>query len=389
MLFEKFKSEVEKKLNSHLSKVHKASISGKIIGNGRNILYPNMLIFTQCEGYFIAELIGATDIFNGLSIKTCKEKSIYKYLSQFEDSISDKGIHIDTSGVRFNSICFSRNGDVNKMKERFPSLHLYKTVLYSPDGIGSPISFGPNFESCAIENSAILNNKSSQYRCKDIQTMYIFSNKITQEKLTFTLDHFLNTVEVRCVRGFQDEFYEMVTIAGQLQNMYYFPRLHETSIGEFLKLHPKVVMQAFGSSRVEYEPHLKWVERDASCDDDAINPDLLVQRADGYFDIYDLKTALLTKKSITKGERKRRRFIDYVSDGIAQLANYSEYFSYPQNAKLAKEKYGIEVKDPKLVLVVGDWDNSCQEKITQALRAYKNIEVIDYDTLCKLFIRNN
>ncbi|MNR29951.1 hypothetical protein D3C85_1473720 [compost metagenome] len=113
---------------------------------------------------------------------------------------------------------------------------------------------------------------------------------------------------------------------------------------------------------------------------------MLVRRADGYYDIYDLKTAALAKKNITKGGRKRRRFIDYVEEGVAQLVNYEEYFSYPKNAEYAHKKYGVQCKEPKLVLIVGSWENSSIEEVQQARRRYPNIEIIDYDTFCHLFI---
>jgi hypothetical protein len=168
--------------------------------------------------------------------------------------------------------------------------------------------------------------------------------------------------------------------------MYLFPGLRETTIGEFIKLHPEVVKEAFKTTHFEYEPYLKWIEHDGTCQDDAINPDLLTKRDDGFFDIYDLKTAALERTNVTKGGRRRRRFIDYVEEGVAQLANYREYFEYPGNAEYAKSKYAIQIKDPKLVLVVGSWENSDINEVNQACRKYKGIEVIDYDTFCHLFI---
>ena len=112
----------------------------------------------------------------------------------------------------------------------------------------------------------------------------------------------------------------------------------------------------------------------------------MVKRDDGFYDIYDLKTAALWKMNILKGERKRRRFIDYVEKGVAQLANYREYFEYPKNRDLAKSKYGIEVQDPKLVLVVGNWENTDLKEIDEACRRYRDVNIIDYDTFAHLIM---
>jgi ABC-type antimicrobial peptide transport system permease subunit len=52
-----------------------------------------------------------------------------------------------------------------------------------------------------------------------------------------------------------------------------------------------------------------------------------------------------------------------IEEGVAQLANYAEYFTYSQNAAHAKDKYGLSVENPKLVLVVGSWENSSPEEV--------------------------
>ncbi|KTC37098.1 hypothetical protein AO265_23265 [Pseudomonas sp. ABAC61] len=179
-----------------------------------------------------------------------------------------------------------------------------------------------------------------------------------------------------------------IILASQLQNLYLLPGLRETTIGEFLKLHPEIIKKAFDTQHFEYEPSLKWVEHDGFCTDNEINPDLLIKRKDGYYDICDLKTAKLEKNRITKADRSRRRFIDYVAEGVAQLANYREYFQYPKNAALAKEKYGVEIKNPRLILVVGNWDNFNEQEVAQACRQYENLEVIDYDTISQLYINS-
>lgn len=117
---------------------------------------------------------------------------------------------------------------------------------------------------------------------------------------------------VYAVKGNEEKLY----VGGQLQSMFLLPGLHETTIGEFIRNHPNMIKDAFGAVRFEYEPYLKWVEHDGTVQDVAINPDLMVQRQDGSSDIYDLKTALLNKLSISKAERRRRRFIDYVESTI-------------------------------------------------------------------------
>ena len=64
-----------------------------------------------------------------------------------------------------------------------------------------------------------------------------------------------------------------------------------------------------------------------------------------------------------------------------------KYFSFPENAIAAQEKYRISVRNPKLILVVGSYDNAPFSEVSQASRQLRpNIEIIDYDTLNAMFI---
>jgi hypothetical protein len=386
MVFEKFESEVKDIWHRYLKFISDMDARGNLDSKGGSVLYPNILLVTNCSGFYIAELVGAVREYQGLTLKRHKEKSIYRYLNQFDDSEPDPCMHLDGAGTGFRFLCLAQDADFKAVSERFPSIELYGSKLNRIGGKGSVFSFGENFESCSIENCVLVNRLDHLYRCKNILSAYIFKSKITKEKLTEFFNEVLGKNEVKGVHTTQGNSQERVFVAGQLQSMYLLPGLHETSIGEFLNLHPEIIKKAFKTDHFEYEPYLEWIEHDGTCDDVAINPDLLIKREDGFYDIYDLKTAALAKKNITKGGRKRRRFIDYVEEGVAQLANYKEYFVYPKNADHARNKYGIRIKEPKLVLVVGSWENSALEEVNQARRRYPDIEIIDYDTFCHLFI---
>ena len=386
MLFNKYILEVKNIFENYFEYVLEMQKNGNLESNGGSVLYPNILLVTNCSGFYVAELVGAVKKYSGLIVKIHKEKSIYRYLSQFDDSEPDSCVHLDGKESSFRFLCLAQDADFKAVEERFPSIELYGSKLNRTGGKGSVISFGPNFESCSIENCVLVNRLDNLYRCKNILAVYIFKSSITKPKLINFFSRALGEKEVRGVHTIQGQVEEQLIIAGQLQSMYLLPGLHETTIGEFLKLHPEIIKKAFKTERFEYEPYLKWLEHDGTCEDIAINPDLLIKRSDGYYDIYDLKTAALAKKNVTKGGRKRRRFIDYVEEGVAQLVNYEEYFTYPKNAIHAKKKYGIEVEKPKLVLVVGSWENSSPEEVNQARRRYAGIEIIDYDTFCQLFI---
>jgi hypothetical protein len=177
-----------------------------------------------------------------------------------------------------------------------------------------------------------------------------------------------------------------VLVAASLQNLYLSVGMGETTIGYILWDHAEILRGALKSNHIEFAPYLRWIEHDGTVEEEAIIPDFMAQREDGFFDIYDLKTAALDRRRITKGQRRRRRFIDYVEEGMAQLANYREYFSYAANAQFAADRYGIQVKSPKLTLIAGSMDNTDAGEVVEACRRYRDIALIDYDTLVQLFI---
>lgn len=385
MLFDKFVDATKSWWTDYFRFIESLQRAGGLDSGGGTLLYPNIILVTNCSGYYVAELIGANERFFGLSAKIHKEKSIYRYLSQFDDSKPDPIFHFEGGSPGLRSLCLAHDADFDELLERFPHVNMYQSRIKRVGGSGSTLTFGEDLVSCYIEDSVLVNRKESIFRCKSILSVLIVKSNIGAHQLS---DLFAEMKRGGRVTGVHTalEHQQRLVVAGQLQSMILFPSLRETTIGEFLNLHPEVLKLAFKTDHFEYEPYLEWLEHDGTCEDTAINPDLMVKRGDGFFDIYDLKTAVLDRRNITKAERKRRRFIDYVEDGISQLANYREYFEYPENARYAKEKYGIVVNEPRLVLVVGSWENVNLDEVNQACRKYKDIDVIDYDTVCQMFI---
>jgi hypothetical protein len=113
---------------------------------------------------------------------------------------------------------------------------------------------------------------------------------------------------------------------------------------------------------------------------------MIVRTRLGTWSIVDFKLPLLDKPGLTKGPRRRRRFVDAVGEGISQLANYAEYFSTPGNRNAAAEQFGESFENPDLVLVVGNFENYDLAEVEEAKRTYRPVEVIDYDSLVRLFV---
>jgi hypothetical protein len=275
---------------------------------------------------------------------------------------------------------------MEQTKQRFPFIDLFPTWLINVDEPGPIFQFEPGFVSCAIENSVLINVRGSLARCKNILSLFITKNAITKPELTSLFEEVTKGIEVKGIHTAYGSDNMRLIVAGHLQAMFLTPGLRETTIGEFVNQHPDVIKRAFKTENFIYEPFLDWLEHDGTVIDKAINPDLLIQRDDGFYDIYDLKTAMLGRSRITKGEQRRRRFIDAVAEGVHQLSHYRMYFQFSANRELAEKKYGIRVSDPRLVLVVGSWENVDPREVIEATRAYSGIDIIDYDTLVHFFL---
>lgn len=387
MLFEKFQDLTLKFWDDYFKKIRTAQAAGQLDAKGGFVLYPNILLVTNCGNYYITELMGASRVYSGLRLRVHKEKSIQRYIGQFDKFAPDSKpfMTFDEYGGGINSMLIGTEGDTQSVLDRFPFIELYKTNIKNINKTGCLLGFSDNFISCSIRNSALINKSEQIIRVKNILTMYIFKKGITTTQVLNEYNNFGRDNYVQGVHTVMSDSDERAIIASQLQNAYLFQGLRETTIGEFIKLHPDIIKKAFKTDHFLYEPSFKWLEHDGSCQDSMINPDLLIRRSDGTYDIYDLKTSLLNKLTLTSTERRRRQFIHTVRDGIAQLGNYREYFSYPKNAKHAFEKYGVVISNPGLVLVVGNLDNYNATEVDQALRTMPGIKVINYDTLCFMF----
>lgn len=388
--------EVSKEFwNQYLDRIFELYSQGLIINKDEDgvvckteILFPTILLLTETKHFFLTELIGAKKIFEGLIIKGHKETSIERYFNQFNSNNPNFLFKI-TDNNTFSKICLSGTAELENLKSRFPAINLLKSFLITSKSEleYSPFKFDNNSNFFVVRNSLLINKCKSFFRAKYVlhataiqkSTSGLKYNRWLKEKIYSEIQgvHSVNSIKA-----------EDFAVASQFTNTYLMTGLRETTIGEFLKLHPEIIERGLKTQKFIYEPYLPWIEKTPENSDSAINPDLMIERADGFYDIYDLKTALLDR-NLTRGERKRRRFVDYVQEGIAQLANYAEYFTFSQNCDYAFRKYGIKVEQPNLVLVVGHFDNANITEIEEARRQLKDINIIDYDSFLQLFLLSN
>jgi hypothetical protein len=279
-------------------------------------------------------------------------------------------------------------------KEHFERRFPHAASLFSgwmaltKEGPGALLTFDPGANFVTFDDCLMVNNYKSSVRIKHTNLLMVVDKPTSRYRYADYLQNVFGGDDVKGVQFCTRTDQEKPIVASHFASTFLFPGLRETTIGEFLRGHSDIITKAFCARGFVYEPLLEWQAGTGTPEDGAINPDLMIQRQDGFFDIYDLKLPLLNKSTITRADRPRRRFIDPVSEGIAQLSHYNEYFSFQENCEYARARYGIEVKDPKLGLIVGTYENVEKRHIDEAQRMYRDFELMDYDTLMNLYLNS-
>ena len=396
MTFQQFIDVTAETWDNYLRTI--ARLPFELVDRG-SLLYPNIALFVQTQEHYILELFGSNEVFNGLTVKTHKEPNIYRYLYQFppeEDFTPVFTNERNLTNAGMSDLVIGGSKTIEKFESRFQFLQSYKegTIIRGIHTTGPFFSFREGLQNFFLSRCILLNSLDNAYRAKHINYLEIISPyfgvyKTTLEKRLFQ-SNLYSTNDLFGIQFVENIDIQSRLLSGQFANMFLIPNVRETTIGEYLRANSHIINKAFDCQKFVYEPALEWIEGNEKYPyEKTINPDLMIEREDGFFDIVDLKTIKDESKNITKGQHKRRRFIDYVSEGIAQLGNYKEYFTYEKNRSHAFSKYGIKVDNPKLILVVGSYDNVNAEEVREASRTYREeLEIRDYDTLNTSYLQN-
>lgn len=370
--------------------------------------FPQMIIVTTLPNHFAYELVGGRRINRKLKVVKRDLGDSGLYFGQFNYPAETKvGIKISgpadiaailenprtgmATGGGIGSMALITLDAREELDRRFPAVvdqHLTKITIVGED-VGPPFVFSEDAGFFHIDDVLLANALNGMVRIRHIRHASIIPKDASREDYRRYLDKLLDIrdglspVAMQFLPGHRAE---TIHHAAQFANIFLMNRLHETSIGSFIDQHSEVLLSALEAKQLISEPYLEWVIPSPDPSEHAVNPDLFVQRSDGYWDVYDLKLALLNRKDITTGRRNRRRFVASIEEGIAQLAHYRDFLSIPEHAALAKEKYGVTFDDPRFVLVVGNYENVDTERVADARRRFAGLELIDYDSLLQLYL---
>ncbi|HBR7910641.1 TPA: hypothetical protein L9425_003748 [Klebsiella pneumoniae] len=377
-------------LDVYFKKIEREVANGELEYGGEKIeriYYPTTLLCVESDDKALSfELLGLTPVRVNLKIKKRTNISL-EQLTQI-DKGENGGVPLIVINDRniISELSFSDKeaGDLLKIQGHVIADDYSSGIICNQNSY--LIGFNDDSKSCMVSECVMAYVNNNILRVRYIYKLFLFSVCLTEKELLDKLDYFIGQEVVFGAQVFPHEKYLCWVKASHLINLVLNDQIHETTIGDYINDHPDILLDALGYKGFVYEPNLEWIEKTDDNPDLYINPDALLEREDGCYDICDFKKGLVKKKSVTKGERRRRRFIDGVGEGLAQLDNYEEYFTYPLNAKHALEKYGVRVNSPKKILIVGNHENTNSVEVAQALRGRTDTVVIDYDSLISSYV---
>lgn len=386
----KIRSQIETYLNYHYREIWHAQMLRQFVPTPEfGFLYPTHLLLVESKDHVVAEIFGCRSNFKiPLVVATRKVSRTEDHFDQFGTRDGNSVSFAGMSHFELEGLTFTRAEETPSLIARFPGIRGFgqRYRFYQPKGSGSLVAFGKDTQICVMKSCIFVNARDGIFRVKSVHFALILNKKVDLSALSVTLRRHLPPYTAAGVIEETNAVGTAMLAAGQLQSLFLSPTIHETTIGSFLAGHPSILREALGATAHVYEAVLPWVEQPQGVDREEIRPDMLLRRPDGYWDIVDFKTAVLKRSSVTRGGHARRRFIDYVYEGIAQLGNYADYFSYPANREVAERKYGVKVREPKKILVVGSTENCDPVELEQALRAHPDTQLIDYDSLARAYI---
>ena len=348
-----------------------------------------MMVVTTLPSHFAVELVGGRRANRDLRVVKRKLDNPGIYFGQF-DYPPDAGAGI-LLGAGIGRLVVITPGAQAELERRFPGIadeYATKVNIVSSED-GPALSFTDKASYVRVDDVLLANALEHIVRIRHIRFALLIRKETDVKEYQEYINNLLSTPngsELVAAQLIPGGIAEARLRASQFANIFLMNKLHETSLGTFIDQHREILLSALEAKSLISEPHLPWTVPSPDPTETAINPDLFIQRADGFWDVYDLKLALLNKKDLTTGKRNRRRFVATIEDGIAQLAHYRDFLSIPEHSAFAREKYKVEFRDPRYVLVVGNYENTDIGRVAEAMRRFPDLELIDYDSLLQLYL---
>lgn len=355
------------KVNSQFWGDHLKSVSEHLpVSHGRELvgplLYPRQLVLTETPDWNILELVGVSREYRSLDVRRQKAAGIDEYFGAAAEQSGT--VVVLRNDDRYQDATIATEFGRSVLDSRFPGAQRLSGRELVGTGESKVLSFSPGNYS-ALERVLLVGSAESSIQVRWTFLAIAIHRSEPADKYREYLQQLVNSAQhldpvgtFAVPRGEVEQLLKAEPFAAAYQH-----GLHKTTVGEFLQQHEEILLSAFGATQLIREPHLEG--QDSS-------PDFILERADGSHIVGELALPVL---ETAKDGKKRRRSTD-ATDGAARLAQYEEYFANAGNREFAKTKYGVEVSDPRKLLVTTNQELPSAPQGTN--------ELVDYDTILRL-----
>lgn len=172
---------------------------------------------------------------------------------------------------------------------------------------------------------------------------------------------------------------ERLALLNRFRELLLTPGVAEPAITAWLAQpqHQFILKMALPATYLLHQAECDW-KTDSSRP--SLIPDFFAVRANGYADIVEFKLPEL-KGSAVVGQVNRETFSAKVNSYIAQTRTYKEYFQESVHRQHVKEKHGLNVNNPKRVLVMGRRWEFAADAWRTVQGEFPDLTVLTYDDL--------
>jgi hypothetical protein len=340
-------------VSEHLTASHSRELPGPL-------LFPRALVLTETPDWNILEFTGISREYRSIEVRRQKAAGIDQY---FADAAGSKPVVILREADVYQDATIATETGRSALRSRFPGAEGLIGRELVGTGDGKLLQFAPG--NYSVLNRVLL---ASGQRLHWTFLAIAIHRSEPADKYRDFLQNLVNSVPhldpvgtFAVPRGELDQLIKADPFGST-----YHQGLHKTTVGEFLQQHEEILLSAFDATQLIREPVLE------AEDGTALTPDFILERSDGTHIIGDFALPLL---ETAKDGKKRRRSTTAVGDGT----QYEEFFKNAENRAFAKTKYGVELNDPRRLLVTTSQD---AVEVGEA----EAVEVVDYDTVLRLYL---
>ncbi|WP_406050708.1 hypothetical protein [Kribbella sp. NBC_00889] len=359
------------KVNGQFWGEHLKGVGEHLAGSHRNelpgpLLFPRMMVLTETPDWNILELVGVSREYRSLEVRRRKAASVEEYFG-----LGDGAPVVTLPGENlFKDATVATEVGRRELVDRFPGAD--KMLGNEFTGPGEQIlQFAPGNYS-TFDRVLLVHTVGASIRVHwTFFALAIHRSEPADKYLAFLRNYAQAADHLDPIGTLSVPVGDLDLKGSPFDSTYLGHGLPDSTVDQFLEDNESILLSAFDATRLIRRPFLERQE-----DGDALQPDFILETADGNHIVGDLGLPLL--------EGKKHHRTTSVHDGAAALARYADYFTSPEHRAFAQTKYGVDVSDPRKLLVIGTQDTVNPADVTDAA-----IEIVDYDSILRLHLAAN